>query len=82
MAVGAPGDELKLLRLPQVLELVPVSHMTLYRMIGREEFPAPVKLGRSSAWRYAEIKEWVDGLSPDTPPQPTTTPRRRDDSDI
>ncbi|QWA09578.1 AlpA family phage regulatory protein [Sodalis ligni] len=29
-----------------------------YRMIKKNEFPAPIKLGRSSKWYYGEYSQW------------------------
>lgn len=44
-------------RLPQVLEVIPVSKSTWFRGIQAGKFPKPVKLGeRASAWRVEEIR--------------------------
>jgi predicted DNA-binding transcriptional regulator AlpA len=46
----------RLLRLPQVLERIPVSKSSWWQGIRDGRFPAPVKLGpRTSAWREADI---------------------------
>lgn len=39
------APEIKLPKLPRVSEQVGLSRTTIYRLIGRNEFPAPVKLG-------------------------------------
>lgn len=57
-------DHLRFLRMEQVQELFPVSRMTIYRLIKRGEFPAPVKLGSSSVWRYSKVRAFVDRLDP------------------
>lgn len=47
-------------RLPQVLEVIPVSKSTWFRGIQSGRFPKPVKLGqRASAWRVEEIREYL-----------------------
>jgi predicted DNA-binding transcriptional regulator AlpA len=52
-----------LLRLPQVLELVPVSKSTLWNMVKEGRFPKPVKLSeRCTCWRAADVYGFVDGL--------------------
>lgn len=37
--------------------LIPVSKTTLYGWIKSGRFPAPRKLGRSSAWLESEVRE-------------------------
>jgi prophage regulatory protein len=51
----------RLLRLPQVLALVPVAKPTLYRAIRAGTFPRPCKLlgGRAAAWSQDEINAWI-----------------------
>ena len=55
--------ESALLRKPDVLAMLKVSHSTLWRMVRDKTFPAPVKLGRQlTAWRRAEVEAWVNAL--------------------
>ena len=50
-----------LLRLPQVLAVVPFSKATLYRRIKDGSFPAPLQMSeRCVAWRSSQIAEWQD----------------------
>ena len=51
----------RLLRLPEVLAMVPIKKPTLYRAIRAGKFPRPCKLlgGRASAWDEAEIGAWI-----------------------
>lgn len=45
-----------LLRLPMVLQIIPVSRATWYAGIAAGRYPRPVKIGlRSVAWRKSEI---------------------------
>lgn len=46
----------RLLRLPEVLELIPVGRSTWWLGVKKGRFPQPVKLGpRTTAWRESEI---------------------------
>jgi prophage regulatory protein len=50
------GD--RLLRLRQVLEIVPVSRSTWFAGIRSGRFPRPISLGpRISAWRFRDIQK-------------------------
>ena len=56
------GDSL--LRLPQVLELIPVSKSAWWQGCKEGRFPKPIKLGpRTSAWRSSDIAALVEQLS-------------------
>ncbi|MCY3608990.1 MAG: AlpA family phage regulatory protein [Acidimicrobiaceae bacterium] len=54
--------ELSLLTRRQVEERCGIGHSHLYRMIGRDEFPRPVYVGRKSLWRSDEVQAWIEGL--------------------
>lgn len=46
-------SELRLLRLSELLKLIPLSRATLYRRMAEGTFPKALKIGeRSIAWRY------------------------------
>ena len=50
----------KFIRRPEVENLVQLSRSTIYLMIQRGEFPAPVKLGRRAvAWRAEDVEDWI-----------------------
>ncbi|MDE0653910.1 MAG: AlpA family transcriptional regulator [bacterium] len=47
-------------RLPAVVSACGISRSTIYEMIGRGEFPRPVKLGaRAVGWRRSDIEAWL-----------------------
>ncbi len=49
-----------ILRIGEVARRVGLARATLYRLIARGDFPAPVRLGlRASGWRLSEVLEWV-----------------------
>lgn len=50
----------KIIRLPQVKEMVGLGTTKVYEMIKNDEFPKQVKLGRASGWIESEIKAWID----------------------
>ncbi len=50
-----------ILRLPAVLKRTGLSRSTVYLMISKGSFPAPVSLGeRAVGWIESEIDLWVD----------------------
>jgi len=52
----------RLLRLTQVLELIPVAPSTWWLGVKEGRFPQPVKLGpRTTAWRESEIRKLMEG---------------------
>ena len=49
-----------LLRLPSVVARTGYSRSSLYALIAKGEFPAPVSLGaRAVAWPSDEIDQWI-----------------------
>lgn len=53
------SEDIKFLRLADVLALVPVSESTLYRMISKKEFPRAVKVGGLGMWVESKVKDWM-----------------------
>ena len=50
----------KMLRLRQVLEIVPASRATIWRWCRQGNFPRPIKLGsRCTAWREDDVQAWL-----------------------
>jgi predicted DNA-binding transcriptional regulator AlpA len=53
----------RLLRLPQVLELIPVGKSTWWAGVKTGRFPKPLRLGdRCTVWRATDIAALVDHL--------------------
>ena len=53
-----------LLRLPQVLSIIPVSRSAWWAGCKNGRYPKPVKLGpRTSAWRASDIKALLEKIS-------------------
>lgn len=54
----------RLIRLSEVIHLTGMQRTTIYKLINTPRdsgggFPAPVKLGRASAWPEAEVHAWI-----------------------
>lgn len=48
---------------------VPISASTLWRLVRTGEFPAPIKLSKAiTAWRKAEVLDWLDERGKKCPP--------------
>ena len=42
---------------------IPLSPCTLWRMVKRGEFPAPVQISRRcTAWRAEDVRAWMDSI--------------------
>ena len=48
-----------LLHLAEVRRIVGIGKSQLYRLIAAGDFPAPVKIGRSSRWLSSEVDAWI-----------------------
>jgi prophage regulatory protein len=54
----------RLIRLPQVLELYPVGKSTWWQGVKEGRYPKPVKLSpRTTAWRLADIQKLCEATS-------------------
>nr|VFJ42643.1 MAG: prophage regulatory protein [Candidatus Kentron sp. FM]VFJ43375.1 MAG: prophage regulatory protein [Candidatus Kentron sp. FM]VFK05519.1 MAG: prophage regulatory protein [Candidatus Kentron sp. FM] len=50
----------RILRLPEVKARTGLSRSSIYLKVSRQEFPAPIRLGkRSIGWIDASIEEWL-----------------------
>jgi prophage regulatory protein len=51
----------RILRRPEVEARTGLSRSTIYEMIGRGEFPRPVKLGRRAVgWLESAVTRWLE----------------------
>lgn len=54
-------EEMRLLRLKQLIEKVGMKKTAIYDRMARGDFPKPISLGgRSVAWIESEIDEWIN----------------------
>lgn len=54
------NNDITLLRMSQVLAVVPVSRSTLWRWISNGDFPKPVEIGSTPFWRKCDIENVVN----------------------
>lgn len=51
-----------LLRLPQVLQVIPVSRSTWWKWVKEGKAPPGIKIGlRVTAWRQSDVKALIEG---------------------
>ena len=57
--IASIDDNTKLLRLPDVEEIIGFKSTHIYKLIKEGHFPAPIKLGRRQAvWLSTQITDW------------------------
>lgn len=52
------SDE-RFLPLPEVKSKIGKSKAFIYSHMAKDEFPKPVKVGRSSVWVQSEVESWM-----------------------
>jgi len=50
----------RLIRMPEVKSMVALSRATIYRLVQDGSFPKPVRQGRTSAWPYSEVRDYLE----------------------
>lgn len=51
----------RLIRIADVLEIIPVSRSTFWAWVRTGKFPAPIKLSAGvSCWRKKDVISWID----------------------
>jgi prophage regulatory protein len=53
------NSEITLLRIPQILKVMPVSKSKFWLMVKKGEFPKPIKIGRSSFWTIEQVQKFL-----------------------
>ena len=62
-SLPAPLDDLRILRMPAVLEVVGIRKSALWEWVAAGRFPRPIQLGpRAVGWRIEDIRAWRDAL--------------------
>lgn len=49
----------KIIRLPQVKEMVGLGTTAIYDKMKKGDFPRQIKIGRLSGWLESEVKDWI-----------------------
>jgi len=52
--------QITLMRIPQILKVIPVSKSKFWLMVQKGEFPKPIKIGRSSFWTIVEVQAFIE----------------------
>jgi len=52
-------SEVTLMRIPQILEVMPISKSKFWLMVQKGEFPKPIKIGRSSFWTIDQVQTFI-----------------------
>jgi prophage regulatory protein len=48
-----------LVRLPQILKVLPISKSKFWQLVRSGEFPKPIKIGRSSFWTLEQTQAFI-----------------------
>ena len=56
---NAQSPSITLIRIPQILEVMPVSKSKFWLMVQKGEFPKPIKIGRSSFWTIEQVQAYL-----------------------
>ena len=56
------NDEIMLLKLNDVKQMLKVGTTYIYELVKQGKLPKPVKQGRSSFWKFQDIKKYIDSL--------------------
>lgn len=54
-----PASPKKLLRFNDLSDIVGLCRSRIYALIQQEQFPRPIKIGKSARWVVAEIDDWI-----------------------
>ena len=55
----------RLMRLKDILQVIPVGRSTWWLWVSQGKAPAPIKLGeRVTCWHSADIEDFIEGVRP------------------
>jgi prophage regulatory protein len=57
--ITAEDRQVTLIRIPQILEMLPISKSKFWLMVQKGEFPKPIKIGRSSFWTIEQVQDFI-----------------------
>jgi len=49
-----------LINAEELARMMDVSERTLWRLLSGGKVPQPVRIGRNTRWRLAEVAEWIE----------------------
>ncbi len=50
----------KLINAEELARMMGISERTLWRLLSGGRLPQPVRIGRNTRWRLAEVTEWIE----------------------
>ena len=50
----------RLINAEELATMMQISERTLWRLLSGGKVPKPVRIGRNTRWRLAEVTEWID----------------------
>jgi prophage regulatory protein len=53
-----------LIKAEELARMMGVSERTLWPLLSAGKVPTPVRIGRSTRWRLAEVRQWIEGGCP------------------
>lgn len=59
----SPLDAPALWRAKHLTAKLQIGRSTLWRWVDEGRFPQPVRFGRVTVWRDADVKTWLDSLT-------------------
>lgn len=79
-AIGDTGHQMnadRILRRPEVEQLVGLKRSMIYNLMSLNEFPRNVKLtsGRAVGWRASAVQSWIESRAVSTRANPPTEAR-------
>jgi predicted DNA-binding transcriptional regulator AlpA len=48
-----------LINAEELARIMDISERTLWRLLSGGKVPQPVRIGRNTRWRLAEVEEWI-----------------------
>lgn len=55
--------DIQLMTIDEVAGLLRLHEKTVYRLIRRDGFPRPIKVGAASRWDAAAVQNWINARS-------------------
>ena len=51
----------RLIRLPEVIQLIGIGKSTVWLWVSQKRFPEPIRLSsRTTVWKLSEINHWIE----------------------
>jgi prophage regulatory protein len=68
----------RIIRLPELIRITGLSRASIYRLIEKGNFPAPIELSvNAKGWFASQIRAWMESLRTVAPPNPEADPPAR-----